>query len=161
MAETVETQIDELEREVAQFVESLDGVDPTGLSKRLGSWTPRDIIAHLIGWNRYSVRGCRDIAAGRLPFYDVDPGDNYQKINAILVREYPSRDKTELLRELRRSVEELVSCLRELPPGDWERDFGVRHRGEVVTIRSSVDELVEDYVHHRGQISDWMSSSGN
>jgi hypothetical protein len=152
---TVEAQVEELERAVEDFVDALLAAEEKGFLAPLGRWTPRDVVAHLIGWNRYTVEGCREIREGRLPFYDVDPGENYSKVNALLVREVTSVDRNVLLGELRNSVSDLKDYLRGVALPDWERDFGVRHRGKAVTLRSSVDELIEDYVHHRRQLADW------
>ena len=126
---------------------------------RLNGWSPRDIVAHLIGWNRYIIEGSRQIVRGELPFYDVDPGDDYARINADLVRRYPSQDRAALLAELRSSAGELKGFLATLDPGRWSRDYGVRHGGEVVTIRNTVKDLIEDYDHHRKQIDDWVRGS--
>ncbi len=157
MTTPIEAQIEELERALEDFVEVLSTMDEKRLQESLGRWTARDVIAHLVGWNRYTLEGCRELREGRLPFYDVDPGENYSKINAVLVREISSDKKDDLLRDLRTSSVKLKDYLRALPPEEFERDFGVRHQGKTVTIRNSVDELIEDYVHHRHQIEDWES----
>jgi hypothetical protein len=157
MTTPIDAQIEELERAVEDFVEVLSTIDEKRLQESLGRWTARDVIAHLVGWNRYTLEGCRELREGRLPFYDVDPGENYSKINAVLVREISSEKKDDLLRDLRTSSVKLKDYLRALPPEEFERDFGVRHQGKTVTIRNSVDELIEDYVHHRLQIEDWDS----
>jgi len=34
----------------------------------------------------------------------------------------------------------------------WSRDYGVRHKAQTVTIRSTVDDLIVDYAHHSEQI---------
>ena len=120
-----------------------------------GSWSPRDILAHLAGWNRYVIKGSGQIRKGELPFYDIDPGENYSNVNAVLVREYPSTEKPELLAELRASARELGQHLLALDPEAWDRDYGVRHRGATITVRNTVDELIEDYAHHTAQIEEW------
>ena len=76
-------------------------------------------------------------------------------MNAILIREYSSENRTELLDELKESAKELIAFLQTLDPGEWARDYGVRNMGAIVTIRSTVDELIADYDHHRDQIMDW------
>ena len=73
-----------------------EGRDEHLFLSKVTSWTPRDIVAHLIGWNRYIVRGAREILRGRLPFYDVDPGPNYSKVNAALAREWADTDREAL-----------------------------------------------------------------
>jgi hypothetical protein len=154
-AVTIETQIDRLTRAVEDFHGEVASLAQGRLQQKLDGWSPRDIVAHLIGWNRYVIRGSRQIRKGELPFYDVDSGANYSKINAALVREYPSTDRQELLDELRASARELEEFLRSLDPGEWSHDYGVRNEGSAVTIENTVDELIEDYDHHRRQIQEW------
>ena len=109
-------------------------------------------MAHLVGWNLYLVQGADQIRRGELPFYDIDPGDNYSKVNAVLVRKHASTNREELLEALRASARQLQQYLRSLTTTDWDRDFGVRHAGAIITIRNSVDELIDDYQHHREEI---------
>ena len=146
------------EAAVAEFIRCIEALSSDQLLAPLGKWTPRDIVAHLIGWNRYVVRGSRQLQRGELPFYDVDPGENFGKVNAALVEEYPEADGVELLSELRKSADELCAFLDALEESEWQRDFGVRHGDEVLTIRGTVDELIRDYPHHREQIETWVDT---
>jgi hypothetical protein len=125
----------------------------------VSSWTPRDILAHLIGWNRHIVRGAKQILRGELPFYDVDPGADYAKVNAALVRECGDTDRSVLLESLATSAGELAAFLRTVDPAEWDRDLGVRHEGETLTVKSTVDDLVADYDHHRGQLEEFGASN--
>jgi hypothetical protein len=84
---TIEDQIDHLERSVEAFAASVAALDDRLFLSKVSGWTPRDIQAHLTGWNRHIVRGAKQILRGELPFYDVDPGPDYSKVNAALVRE--------------------------------------------------------------------------
>ena len=166
---TVEDQIDQFERCVKAFAASVAALDERLLLTKINGWAPRDIVAHLIGWHRHIVRGAKQILSGELPFYDVDPGPNYSKVNAALAREYGDTDAEVLLESLSETVGELTAFLRTLAPGDWDRDFGVRHKGEsltvegtagdVVTVKSTVDELIADYDYHRGQLDELRTSA--
>jgi hypothetical protein len=123
----------------------------------LNGWSPRDILAHLIGWNRHVIEGSRQIQRGELPFYDIDPGENYSTVNAALVHQYSATDRQLLLEELHASARDLQEFLGSLDAEVWASDFGVRHGGSKVTIRDTVEELIEDYDHHRRQIEEWGS----
>jgi len=155
----IEIQKGELNDAVESFARLVEGLDDETFLGPLGRWSARDVVAHLIGWNRYTVRGARQIAEGELPFYDVDPGENYANVNRTHVLEYSSRDKEDLLSELRASSRELSAALSLLDPATWERDFGVRHRGQTVTIRATVDDLIVDYAHHAEQIRELTRGS--
>lgn len=157
---TIEAQAERLERAVGRLLDAAavlaDEVFLAPMVTRAGrsAWSPRDVVAHLIGWNRCVVEGGRQIARGELPFYDVDPGEDYSKVNAALVRRHSSRDRELLSRELRTTAGELRTFLLALDPGAWAGDHGVRNAGSIVTIEKTVEELIADYDHHRTQIEE-------
>jgi len=155
---TIEAQLRRLEKNRDDFHRCVSSLDERMFLTPISSWSPRDIVAHLVGWNRYLVEGADQIRRGELPFYDIDPGDNYAKVNAVLVRKYSSTNREELLDDLWASAQELQQFLRSLDPGEWDRDYGVRHGGATITIRNSVDELIDDYHHHREQIVKWRDT---
>jgi hypothetical protein len=105
------------------------------------------------------IEGSKQIKRGELPFYDIDPGVNYSKVNAVLVRQYSSRDKQELLDEFQTTAQELQKFLQSIDSSEWDRDYGVRHKGAVITIKNSVDELIDDYDAHRAEIEEWAKRS--
>lgn len=152
MTESLAAQVAELEAAVENLSRAVSDLGEDHFLEPLNGWSTRDIVAHLIGWNRYVIQGSREIIRGELPFYDLDPGENYSKVNAVLIAKYPSDDPRELLHELRRATAELKEYLLALDPEVWVTDFGVRHRESVVTIEKTVQELIEDYDHHRRQI---------
>jgi hypothetical protein len=151
----IEAQINRLNLAVESLEACVVALERESFLAKLNGWSPRDILAHLIGWNRHVIEGSRQIQRGELPFYDIDPGENYSKVNAALVRHYGSEDRQWLLEQLHNTASELKEYLVALDPANWARDFGVRHDGSRVTISDTVDELIEDYDHHRKQIEDW------
>ena len=156
---TVDEQMDKLEHGVQAFAASVVGLDEGIFLSSFHGWTPRDIVAHLIGWNRHIVRGAKQILSSELPFYDVDPGPDYSKVNAALVRQYSDTDRSVLLERLAESAGELIAFLRPIDPGEWDRDFGVRHKGEKLTVKSTVDDLIADYDHHRVQLEELSANA--
>ena len=152
---SLESQIDRLREVVAAFEDVVLELEEPRFLVSNGSWTPRDIVAHLIGWNRLVVEGSRQIRAGELPSYDEDPGEDFANVNARLIREYATEERGALLTELRASADELAAFLESVDPADWDRDFGVKHGEETLTIRDTVEELLADYVVHAGQLRTW------
>jgi len=151
----LEDQINRLRLAVENFATGVSTLSEESFLTKLSGWAPRDVVAHLIGWNLHIVKGSEQIQRGELPFYDIDPGENYSKINAALVRRYDSTDRQLLLDQLHATAHELREFLESLDAEVWARDFGVRHGDSQVTIRDTIDELIEDYDHHRRQIEDW------
>ncbi len=146
-------QIAELNRSVEAFERCVTSLNDETFLKPLRRWTPRDIVAHLVGWNRHVIEGSRQILKGELPFYDVDPGEDFANVNAEHIRKYPSQDRDELLEELRGSERELTAFLSSIDEGAWDRDFGVRHEGSNITVKNTVDDLIADYAHHQSQLA--------
>ncbi|HEX6110213.1 MAG TPA: hypothetical protein VFZ02_12445 [Ktedonobacteraceae bacterium] len=54
--------------------------------RQVTEWAPRDVVAHLIGWNHYTRTGCEQIRQGTLPFYFADAGDDFCHVNANSVQ---------------------------------------------------------------------------
>jgi hypothetical protein len=155
---TIEAQLSRLEKRLDELRRCVTSLDEHMFLRPIRQWSPRDIVAHLVGWNRYLVKGADQIRRGELPFYDIEPGQNYSKVNAALVRKYSSTNRDALLDDLRTSAQELQQYLRSLDTTQWNRDYGVRHAGAIITIRNSVDELIDDYHHHTEQISTWRET---
>ncbi len=156
---TIEEQVRQLESCVEAFAASVAALDERLFLTKVTNWAPRDIVAHLIGWNRYVALGAAQILRGELPFYDVDPGPNYSKVNASLMRACPDPNRTTLLASLAASARELTVFLHGVDPGAWNRDFGVRHGSETLTVKSTVDDLIADYHHHRTQLEEFRASA--
>lgn len=88
-------------------------------------WSPRDIVAHLVGWNRNMIEACDAILRGEAPSYYVDAPSDYKNINAAFVARYSSQNKTELLNDLASSIEELQRYVGRLDQTELDADHGV------------------------------------
>ena len=154
-SETQDAQITKFELSLQEFARVVTSLREELFLKKIDDWSPRDVVAHLVGWNRYIIEGSDQIRRGELPFYDIEPGEDYSKVNAVLVREYSSTDRQEMIDELQVSAKELMRFIQSLDSSEWSRDYGVRHKEAVITIQNTVDELIEDYDIHKGRIEDW------
>lgn len=52
---TIEMKITKLSLSVDDFARCIDSPDEELSFKKFNGWSPRDILAHLIGWNRYII----------------------------------------------------------------------------------------------------------
>ena len=155
---SVSDQCARLERAVEDMTRCLQALAPERYLEKLNGWAPRDILAHLVGWNRATIKGSEELRRGEVPYYDLDPGEDYSEMNAAFVREHSSVDREALLAELEASAGELSGYLLGLGGEDWSREWGVRHGDELLTIQGSIDDLIDDYGHHRRQIETWLRS---
>lgn len=137
-----------------RFVTVVTSLQPKVFVEPLGDWTPRDIVAHLIGWNCNIRLGCQQISEGKVPAYHADAPNDYRSLNAEFMARYNSTDRAVLLADLARGRAELLSYLQSVDAQDWEKDFGAKHyRGGPATIGRSVESLARDYVDHAQEIA--------
>jgi len=156
----MQQQLARLKRAMQEFVGCIrDLPEDLFLRKMEGwAWAPRDVLAHMIGWMRYTVAGSQQIQQGQLPFFFADPGEDWSHVNAVLVQTLSITQRESLLAELEAASRELERFLLALDPADWDRDFGVQYKGYTITIQNSVEALVEDFTDHGRQIAEWAEA---
>ncbi len=124
-----------------QFLSVMDG------------WTPRDVVAHLIGWNSLMIDSSRSILAGQPPSYFEDSKNDYSNINAGFTRKFSSQSRQELLAELKSSMTGFEAFILSLPDEELTADHGVVHySGVPATINKIIYSLAGDYQYHTKQI---------
>ncbi len=148
-------QLKDLEIAYADFMSTLRDLPAEKFLVSLGDWTPRDIAAHFIGWNRITLAGCSALREGAEPFYFYDGTNDYRKVNEKFFTQFPSADRDALMQEIVVTKEVLVVYLKSIPESEWEADTGVAHyRSDAATIARCVDSLIRDYRKHRQEIID-------
>jgi hypothetical protein len=153
MFDNKDKQLTDLETAYAVCMETMQSLSTENFLASLGDWTPRDIAAHFIGWNRITVAGCSALREGAEPFYFYDGTNDYRKVNARFFEQFPSTDRDELLKEIAVTKDALIAYSRTIPESEWELDTGVVHyRGNPATVARCVDSLVRDYQKHRLEI---------
>ena len=124
-----------------QFLSSMNG------------WTPRDVVAHLIGWNSLMIESALSILAGKPPSYYDDARNDYSNINSGFTAQYSSQSKQELLAELQFSMEKLEAFIHTLPTEELVADHGIVHySGSPATVTRIINSLTGDYQYHTHQI---------
>ncbi|MBI5352907.1 MAG: hypothetical protein HZB50_09745 [Chloroflexi bacterium] len=108
-------QLADLELAYDAFMQTAKGLSPEALMKPLGDWTPRDILAHFIGWNRITLAGCAEICEGIEPFYFYDGTNDYRKVNASFLSRFNSTDRDILLNQIQITKDALVPYLWTIP----------------------------------------------
>jgi hypothetical protein len=160
MEKAVVARLNALHEAFARFRACADGLPAGRFLERMNGWSPRDVTAHLIGWNRHTIEGCREILRGDCPFYLADESNDFSAVNRESVERYASSDRNELLAELDTSFDELKAFLLTLSDPQWEKDFGVRYKGHVITVENNVEGLRMDYDRHREGIETWEEKAG-
>ncbi len=123
-------------------------------------WAPRDIVAHLIGWNSLMIDSSRSILAGQPPPYYDDLKNDYSNINAGFTKKFFSHSKQELLAQLKSSMENFEAFIFSLPAKELELDHGVVHySGVPATVSKIINSLAGDYRYHTNQILEWLKQA--
>jgi len=154
-----EQDLQALQSAFETFTACLTALTAPVFLRAVTQWVPRDVVAHLIGWNRYSRTGCEQIREGMLPFYFADAGNDFRHVNATSVQTYASLEKHALIEDLTASFQDLLRFLASVPPEAWEADYGFRYQGESITIANTVGALCRDYLEHTKDIESWVTSS--
>lgn len=155
MFDPKEKQLADLQTAYDAYIETMKSLSKENLLASLGDWTPRDIAAHFIGWNRITLAGCSALREGAEPFYFHDGTNDYRKVNGKFITQFPSSDGMVLLKEIITTYDALINYLNTIPEDEWELDTGVVHyRSGPATIARCVDSLIRDYRKHRQEIVD-------
>jgi hypothetical protein len=152
-------QLRDLEEALDRFKACIRLLPEAAFTTRMGGWLPRDVVAHLIGWNRHTIEGCREILEDRKPHYLGDAVNDFSNLNAQSVQTYSCQDREGLLAELDSSFDELRAYLEAVDPDRWETHGGVKHEQWVITAPDSVDALRDDYEAHREEIERWLKGA--
>ena len=122
----------------------------------LGIWSIKDLLAHLVGWDKTNLDAAKSVLQGNLPsFYEYRDHD-WQTYNAMLVKNYKRNSFQELVAAIEQSQKELVDFLQTIPPEQFNKDFGVRFRGYKVTVQRLLEAELEDEQTHLQQILDFI-----
>jgi len=126
----------------------------------LGTWSVKDLLAHLVGWDGANIEAVGAILAGRLPsFYDHYDRD-WHSFNARLVREHMKELYADLLASVEESHRKLIETVAEIPADEFVRDRGLRAKGWKVTVESILRVEASDEQAHYRQIEQFSQSSG-
>jgi hypothetical protein len=143
---------------VERFVAAVERLPEGAFLHESGGRTPRDIVAHLIGWHYYAIEASEFIRRGELPPSLVDPGPDWCNVNAASMARFDSRDRAGLLGQLRASAEEYGAMLRTLPDAEWDENHGVQRGNWAVTNGSFVGIMTGEFDTHRQEIETWPTS---
>lgn len=118
----------------------------------LGTWSIKDLLAHLIGWDLTNLQAAEEILAGRLPgFYDrYDP--DWKTYNADLVTRHKKEKFADLLATAKESHHNLIEFLRTIPADEFEKERGLHWHGHRVTLASLLEAEAQDEKTHYAQI---------
>jgi hypothetical protein len=138
-------------REYKAFHEALHGLNEEQMAEVwLGTWSIKEIVAHMSGWHREMLPVLERLARGERP---VPEGVSYDDVDAWNARSSaPAKDTevTDLLLELDRSHEDFMLAAARIPAARFEPGK---------TAHRTVDGVTgHHYREHGDQIRAWRAS---
>ena len=144
--------LNEAAREYKALHESIQGLNEAQMTQVwLGTWSVRDIIAHMSGWHRELTPALERIARGERP---VPEGTSYDDVDAWNERFAAARRNTpvaEVLLELDASHEAFMHAAAQVP----DARFGEGKTAWKIVSQNSAHH----YKEHGDQIRAWRASN--
>lgn len=139
--------------EYKRFHESLHGLNEDDMAEVwLGTWSIKEIVAHMSGWHRELMPALERLARGERP---VPAGVSYDDVdawNARFAAPAKVQEITELLLELDRSHEDFMQAA-DLVPAE-------RYEPGKTAYRLVDGSSAHHYREHGDQIREWRLSRG-
>jgi hypothetical protein len=147
-----------LQASLDRFTRVVEGLPDEQFLSVAADRTPRDIVAHLIGWNYHAIDASDFIRRGEMPPSLIDPGPDFSRVNGESIARFPSEDKGTLLGQLRESAVVYDAMLRDLPAAEWGDNHGVVRGNWSVTNDSFVEIMIGEFDHHRQELESWPTA---
>jgi hypothetical protein len=140
-------------REYRAFHEALQGLNEAQMTEVwLGTWSVRDIVAHIAGWHREMTPALERLARGERP---LPPGVSYDDVDAWNARFAAARRESsaaDVLLELDTSHEDFLHAAAQVPAERFEAGK---------TAHRIVDQnTAHHYREHAEQVRAWRASRG-
>ena len=116
----------------------------------LGSWSVKDLLAHLIGWDYTNIQAVKAILTNKVPAFFSHYDKDWRTYNARLVTQYKLNNFSQLVRAVQKSHRDFITLLQAVPAKEFSKDRGLRSNGYKVTIARILQvELDDERVHHQ------------
>jgi hypothetical protein len=121
----------------------------------LGTWSVRDLLAHLVGWDFTNIEAGREILEGKLPSFYAHHDRDWRTYNAGLVERYKKDDWADMVSAVEESHRRLIGFLQRVAVEEFDRDRGLRAGRYKVTIARLIKAETTDERKHCEQIREF------
>jgi hypothetical protein len=126
-----------------------------------GTWTIKEVIAHVAAWDRELLAGVDEVLAGQPPHYEGTVEDEF---NADVAASVAGTSLEDVLTEAEAAHWAVMEKLASIPPERWEVELPIRWRnGRPVTFAGSglFGYRYNGHTHfggHAMEIEEWLAS---
>jgi len=124
----------------------------------LGTWSIKDLLAHLAGWDVTNLEAARNILKGELPDFYAHHDHDWMTYSAQLVEQYKQDNFQGLMAKVRETHKELIQFLESLPASEIYKDRGIRIRGYKVILSRLLQVEKDDEEIHFKEICEFIDS---
>jgi hypothetical protein len=145
--------IQQVERGFQELLQAVEGLSQEAATRVwYGSWSVRDILAHIAGWHREMTAVLERVARGERP---VPEGVDYSDADAWNARFAQAQAHTpwpQMLQELQASKEAFLAAARQVPEERFEEGR--------VAYRVLHNSAIDHYREHLPDILEWRRREG-
>jgi hypothetical protein len=140
-------------QEYKAFYQALDGLNETQLAEPwLGTWSVKDIVAHIVGWHREMTPALERLARGERPILEGVSYDDVDAWNAKFAAAMRDEEVTDVLLAFDKSHEAFLHAAANVPEARFQAG---RSAYKIVDLNSA-----HHYKEHGDQIRAWHASRG-
>ena len=145
------TLLSEAETEFTLFKRAIAGLDEAQMRQVwLGTWSARDIVAHISGWQREMGPALERIARGERPIAEGVSYEDVDAWNGRFAEAKKAAPTADILRELDASHAAFMRAAAAVPD---ERYVPGKTTHKIVDLNSR-----HHYQEHRGQVEAWRKA---
>jgi hypothetical protein len=122
----------------------------------LGTWSAKDLLAHLIGWDFTNQQAIQEILAGAYPEFFQHYDKDWRTYNALLVELYRIEPFSALFSAAENSHRQFLRYLESLPANEILNGKARRASGRSVSIRNLLASEISDERVHTRQLQDFF-----
>ncbi len=154
--------ISELASSRSEIIQAIMEVPPERVDEiYLGSWSLKDMLAHLVGWDHTNQQAIQEILNDQPPTFFQYSDKDWHSYNQQLIQQYRRESFEQLLADLKTSHHNLLSLLESLPARDLALGKVKRETGRSVTIRNLLRAEARDEAVHARQVRAYFHGSRN
>ena len=125
----------------------------------IGTWSVKDLLAHLAGWDHANIKAASEVMTGEMPSFYAHHDHDWQTYNAMLVSKYRHDSLEESIALAESTHRQLIEFMRAIPAEVFGKDFGVRFHEYRVTIERLLEAEAKDEADHLEQIIEFKRTA--
>lgn len=106
-----------VEKRGGEFYALFDGEADLEVPKRIGEWSLRDLLAHMVAWNEECLWAIRSSIEGN---YERRDYSDVNQWNAGAVDKFRGLDGAEMLVRARETMKGIAASVRQIPEDLWQ-----------------------------------------